>query len=423
MRRALTSLLALCLAGPAAAATIVRGPYVQDVGQSSLVIAVRLSEPAALSLEVGATDALGTTLRSAAALEHAFHVDGRAPGSALHYRVEGETSSHVVLLAPEGPAPVRFCVVGDMGSGDDRQAAVAARLVAQRPDLVLCVGDIVYPHGADEGYDARFFAPYRALLPEVPFYPVLGNHDMHTANGAPYLAVFHLPTGAGQERFYSFDRGEVHFVGLDSNADLAPDGAQSRWLEADLAASKLPVKVAYFHHPAFTNGRHGEDEEESRAMRGTFVPILARHGVQLVLAGHDHDYERLAPRDGIQFFVSGSGGAGLRPFTPGPDTLHADDTHHQTTCFASDGHAGLAFEAVAADGTVLDAGTLLQAGKLITAPPAPLGALPQPAAGGRGSGCGCSTREESSREGSFWFVLLALAIFRRQRLRCPTARS
>jgi len=166
------------------------------------------------------------------------------------------------------------------------------------------------------------------LMRQVPLFPTLGNHEYVTNMGQPYLDNFYLPANnpARTERFYSFDWGPVHFVALDStcavlgSVDVCKLALQKTWLAQDLAATKQPWKVVFFHHPPWSSGAHGSQ----LVMRREFGPMFEQYGVDLVLTGHDHNYERsrLMKGDGvaasgtrgIPYVVVGSGGAALRSF-------------------------------------------------------------------------------------------------------------
>jgi hypothetical protein len=130
--------------------------------------------------------------------------------------------------------------------------------------------------------------------------------------------VFSLP---GNEKWYSYDWGRIHFAALDTEADYA---TQVRWLDEDLAATAAPWKIVYFHKPPYSSGSHGSDS----ALRGALAPVLAKHGVQLVLAGHDHNYERMIPQNGIQHVVTGGGGKGTRPVGTSSFTALSVDVIH-----------------------------------------------------------------------------------------------
>jgi hypothetical protein len=186
-----------------------------------------------------------------------------------------------------------------------------------QPDLIITVGDNNYPEGAWDTIDdniGRYYQsyiyPYRGHHgPGADFnrfFPSLGNHDLYTDDGAPYFDYFTLP---GNERYYDFVWGPVHFFCVNSN-DSEPDGvgrssAQAAWLQYGLATSISPWNVVYFHHPPYSSGYHGSVEW----MRWPF----AAWGADAVLAGHDHLYERLEV-DGIPYFINGLGGGDIYDF-------------------------------------------------------------------------------------------------------------
>lgn len=234
--------------------------------------------------------------------------------------------------ADRGHRAVRVLAFGDSGDGSDAQRRLAERFMGEDYDLFLHLGDMAYGSGTFEEFERNMFQVYRPMLHRIPSWPTIGNHEDKTDRARPYLDVYYLPEMAlrdgDQERYYSFDYGEVHFVSLDSNAGtLIPIGLDSRgvhdddmldWLAQDLAASDAPWKIAFFHHPPYTSS----SRDPNVAVRNLIVPILEEGGVDLVLVGHDHHYERtfplrqgcLAQRDpsAITYIVAGAGGAGLR---------------------------------------------------------------------------------------------------------------
>jgi acid phosphatase type 7 len=219
-------------------------------------------------------------------------------------------------LALLAPAPT-FVAAGDIAScrssGDEQTAAIVART----PGVVAVLGDAVYERGtAAEFRDCYSWRRFRARTRAA-----LGNHEYHSPGAAPAKAYFRLPARG----YYSYELGSWHAVVLNSNC--APAGGcgtgapQQRWLAADLAKSKARCTVAYWHHPRFSSGLHGSDS--------TMAPLwrtLAIAGADLVLAGHDHHYERFAPIDGIRSFVVGTGGRTNYPFLWGvPGSVVVDD--------------------------------------------------------------------------------------------------
>jgi hypothetical protein len=215
------------------------------------------------------------------------------------------------IAAQDAGTGLRFAVIGDFGS-EGQPAAEVGRLVASwNPDLVVTTGDNNYPDGAASTIDAnigqyyhRFIAPYKGGYGTGAavnrFFPSLGNHDWDTADATPYLDYFTLP---GNERYYDFVRGPVHFYIIDSDA-REPDGVtanskQASWLRERLASTSDAWKLVVFHHPAYSSGEHGSTE----AMQWPFVGW----GASAVLNGHDHDYERIV-HNGFLYLVDGLGG-------------------------------------------------------------------------------------------------------------------
>ena len=233
-------------------------------------------------------------------------------------------------LPPLPPGVLRFAVIGDFGLDGAPEASVAARVSSWDPALVLTVGDNNYFTGAAETIDANIGKHYRGFIApyvggfgvgaaENRFFPCPGNHDWQTGSLQAYLDYFTLP---GNERYYSVRRGEVEFFMLDSDYrepdGLTPTQAQGQWLEAALAGSDASFRVVAMHHAPHSSGLHGG----LPAMRWPY----ADWGADLVLAGHDHDYERLVV-DGLPYVVVGTSGAALRKFVteaPGSQRGHAD---------------------------------------------------------------------------------------------------
>src|SRR6185369_16850295 len=179
------------------------------------------------------------------------------------------------------------------------------------PDLWLMLGDNAYNSGTDAEYQVGVFDVYQTPLRSSVLWPTLGNHDGVSADSAtqsgPYYDIFSLPAGgeaggvaSGTEAYYSFDYGRVHFVCLDSyESGRAPAVPMLQWLASDLHAAHADWTVAFWHHPPYTKGSHDSDVDiELTEMRQNVLPVLEEAGVDLVLCGHSHDYERSVLLDG-----------------------------------------------------------------------------------------------------------------------------
>ena len=228
------------------------------------------------------------------------------------------------------PPDLTFAVIGDYGLDGADEAAVAQLVLGWDPTLVLTVGDNNYYGGNASSIDVNIGKHYHSLIApytgefgpggaENRFFPAPGNHDWGSGVLDPYIDYFTLP---GNERYYRVRRGPVEFFMLDSD-DHEPDGntadsVQAHWLEVALGESDAPFKVVMMHHPPYSSGLH----RGSAGMRWPY----AEWGADLVVAGHDHDYERLVVED-MTYLVAGTGGASLRVFDGeevGSQRGHAD---------------------------------------------------------------------------------------------------
>jgi 3',5'-cyclic AMP phosphodiesterase CpdA len=232
--------------------------------------------------------------------------------------------SRPLAHAGGSPSRLRWLALADSGSGDANQRAVGQQMAAvhrRRPvDLVLLGGDNIYPAGDMALIEATFRRPYGELLAAgVPFHAVLGNHDIRTANGNPQVA--YAPFGM-QGRFYNLRRGPVEFLMLDTNGN-ADWQRQLSWLRTVLARSTAPWKVVVGHHPIYSSGLYGNDP----GLQARLVAVMRRYGVQLYINGHEHNYERSVPINGITYLVVGGGGASLRPVLATVQSARAISVH------------------------------------------------------------------------------------------------
>jgi predicted MPP superfamily phosphohydrolase len=201
---------------------------------------------------------------------------------------------------PLKPDSVRFAVIGDSGTGDSYQNDVVQQMVKARAnfpfDFVIMLGDNIYGGHSPRDFSLKFEQPYQSLLNAgVKFYASLGNHDDPTER-------FYIPFNMGGQRYYAYTKGNVRFIVLDSNY---MDSQQLEWLEKELHGAASPWKIAYFHHPLYSDGRfHGPDTD----VRARVEPLFEKYGVNVVLSGHDHVYERIKPQHGIYYFVLGNAG-------------------------------------------------------------------------------------------------------------------
>ncbi len=321
----------------AEAASFTRAPHLDSVTPTSAIVAFNLGSSCPATVRYGTS---GQTNQSASssgsATAHGVSLTGLQPGTVYTYSVEacgaavGSPYSFKTATPPSTQS-VHFAAFGDFGTGSSGEAALSKAVEAANPELVVTLGDNAYESGTAQEVQDHIFAPFASWLPKIPFYPALGNHEYVTNYAQPSLDAFYLPTNNPKqsERYYSFDWGFVHFAVLDSSCAVGYDtggkctqAEQTAWLKTDLAASTAPWKIVAFHHPPWSTGAsHGSELN----MRHAFAPIMEQYGVDLVLTGHDHDYERSQPmigdgiapagQKGIVYLVVGTGSAGSAGFS------------------------------------------------------------------------------------------------------------
>lgn len=282
---------------------------------------------------------------------------------------DGAAPPETAAPLPPDPTAVSVVAAGDISdcpSADceGTDTAATASLVGRiDPDLVLTLGDNQYPSGELEDFEQEYAATWGRFLAVTR--PAPGNHDYQTPDAEGYFDYFGPRAGPHATGYYSFDIGGWHVVALNSNDEcevVACNGgsAQQQWLADDLASTPRRCVLAYWHHPRWSTGEHGDIEEVDALWR-----TAVGGGVDIVLNGHDHDYERFEPLDadgepdpnGTAELVVGTGGTALRPFEDEPRTATAiriQDVHGVLRLQLGDGSYGWEFADVA--GRVLDSG-------------------------------------------------------------------
>ena len=205
---------------------------------------------------------------------------------------------------------------GDIASCDDLSGAEAtAKLIDRIPGTVIAVGDLAYPDGSDEQF-AKCYGPTWGRFKDRTR-PAPGNHEYHSDGASGYMRYWGDAAGDPKKAYYSYDLGKWHIISLNSECTqvggCGKESEQSKWLQQDLAKHPTACTLAYFHRPLFSSGlAHGRDPELK-----PLWAILYQGGADVIINGHDHDYERFAPQDpegkadpehGIREFVVGTGG-------------------------------------------------------------------------------------------------------------------
>ncbi len=223
-----------------------------------------------------------------------------SPGSRLADLVIAQNTPGCDLRLPNKDHSTRFAVAGDVGTGEKEQYDVAQQMAACHAafpfEFVIMPGDNLYGSEGPKDYRRKFEEPYAPLLQAgVKFYAALGNHDNPDQR-------FYKNYNMGGERYYTFEKGPIQFFALDSTY-MSPE--QLQWVEKELKGSTKRWKITFFHHPLYSSGgRHGSDVE----LRKVLEPLFVKYGVDVVVAGHEHFYERIKPQKNIVYFTSGAGG-------------------------------------------------------------------------------------------------------------------
>jgi hypothetical protein len=314
--------------------SIYREPYLQNVTADSATVLFTTNDGAQSGDRVEVTLPGGPVVASApieldvdgSDRQWRARITGLEAAQVYCYSIPGvsEPVGFRTAPAPGSGSAVRFAVFGDSGDGSSGQVAVRDQLATVPMDLMLHTGDIAYGGGSVSDLEKSVFDVYEDLLRSIPLFPTTGNHDYETSAANPFRQVFELPgNGSAEtdERWYSFDWGDIHFVALDT--ELVGD-QQIAWLEGDLMSNQLPWTIVYLHKPPYSSGEHGS----ATKVRAAFSPLFEAYGVQLVLAGHEHDYERTKPMGGVTYIVTGGGGKSTRSVGHSSFTAFSEDVLH-----------------------------------------------------------------------------------------------
>jgi len=311
-------------------ATLTRGPYLQTGTPTSVIVRWRTDVATESRVSYGSESGslLSRVDDANPVTEHIVLVTNLSPDTIYFYAVGSSVetltggTNHFFRTAPMvgSQRPFRVWVLGDFGMTN--QFAIPVRDAyygftgAKYTDLWLMLGDNAYHGGSDAVWQVAVFNTYSNLLRQTVVWSTIGNQETFNSATQPpsvYLQAFSFPPNAeaggvasGTERYYSFDYGNVHFICLDSMSSARTNGSPMlTWLDADLAASTNYWIVAFWHHPPYSKGSNDSDvRTEEIEMRTNAVPLLENYGVDLVLSGHSHSYERSYLLDGHYGFSS-----------------------------------------------------------------------------------------------------------------------
>lgn len=367
------ALAVLCAAAGAQAQNLERAPYLQTLTPTSVIVVWTTDSASEGVVRYGTSpQSLTQTASGGSGTQHEVKLTGLVPDTRYYYSVgssaatlAGGDAEHYFVTAPTAGTKKKFraWIVGDSGTGGSDQAAVRDAMLARvgpfyRPHLYLHMGDMAYSDGTTSQFTSRFFGAYAGVLANTVVWPTLGNHEGHSSDSGsqsgPYYTAYVLPKAAeagglpsGTEAYYSFDYANVHFIVLDSHdSPREPSGAMLTWAKNDLASTNQDWVIAYWHHPAYTKGTHDSDSEGQLVdMRENALPILEAGGVDLVLAGHSHIYERSFLVDGAYDTPTTAAGkikdnGDGKPLGSGPYTKLVGQNAHDGAVYVVAGHGG-----------------------------------------------------------------------------------
>lgn len=306
--------------------TGVRAPYLQMMSSDSVTLRWQSEKEFAGVVNYGLNlDQLNNIKKeNVAGDEHEVRLSGLQPSTKYFYSVGDGVNTEFTgkdfwfktapITKENNNEPVRFWVTGDQGYPNPIQNQVRDGMldwIKQNPrssenaaplDFWITTGDNAYRSGSNKQFQVGFFEPYKAILKNTPVWPVYGNHD---ARRWVFFDIFTFPTKAevggipsATEHYYSFDYANIHFVMLDTEkSSLNVEGEMLSWLKKDLKETKQQWLITFFHHPPYTKGSHDSDNKRDSggrliSVRENILPILESAGVDLVLSGHSHMYER-----------------------------------------------------------------------------------------------------------------------------------
>jgi predicted phosphodiesterase len=328
-------------------ANIIKGPYLQDVTQTSIRVRWETKAGSDSRVDYGPTSSYGTHiagdystyLSESDTYLHEIQITGLSEETTYHYMVTTSgyfSADHSFNTAIQTDTPFRFAVYSDNQGGPTMHKEITNAIIGNAPKIVVIAGDLV-EHSTDySDWGQLFFGPSRNLYYEIPFFAAVGNHDTYEGSQpGDTIWVNHFVYFPTADRWWSFDFGNAHFILLDSIGDpdtsFGPGTSQYNWLESDLNGTEQEWLFVFFHIPPYSSGEHGGDEFALK-IREYLVPLFEAYDVDIVFNGHDHLYERSA-KDGVYYIVTGGAGGGLHEpnQNTNPYQEYVESTHHYCT--------------------------------------------------------------------------------------------
>jgi hypothetical protein len=301
-------------------------------------------------------------------------------GTSIEYRVPAGGAQPPVFSFKTAPDPdtdswpIRVLLFGDSGWGGEGQLRLARQMREVSWDLLVHLGDVAYENGTEEELTARHFRVYADVLQSTPMFPAVGNHDLHTDDGAAYDAAFIWHPPFEGERYYAYRWSGVQFIALDTSSPTADvrdlregTGRQYDWLQKTLQLAHddpaIRWTIVYMHHPLISHGLGISGHGGDRKLRVALSPLFEEWGVDVVAAGHEHHYERTTPvlggrkvRGGCGpvYIVAGAGGASRYARGVGASSVTAVSSREYSYVDLTIEAGVIAGRTVKQDGSLLD---------------------------------------------------------------------
>lgn len=304
---------------------LIRGPYLQSGTSTSMIIKWQTNNPTSSKVVFGTNPDQLDQIKfiETKTKDHEVLIEDLNEHTKYYYTIGNhkklffeDDPTYYFITSPRSPynETVRIWAIGDFGTGDYIPERVRKGYMKysrdKHTDVWLMLGDIGYFNGSQSEFQRGIFdGVYKGMMRNTVIWPTPGNHDLRSADSrfgsGPYYNIFTVPKNgeaggipSGKEAYYSFNYGDIHFISMDSeDTPRDKNGVMANWLRTDLENDDHNWKIAYFHHPVYTKGSHDSDRDKDsdgrmQEMRENFLPILEDHGVDLVLGGHSHIYER-----------------------------------------------------------------------------------------------------------------------------------
>ncbi len=349
------------------------GPFLLQPGSTQMTVVIDHEHPVAATLTYrpGGSREREQKLRHAEPQRHhIFNLEGLKPDTEYSYRVKSgrdfDSGKLLFHTLPEAPTQYRLIALGDVRSRPHIWKRVSERIFSMEKDALFIIGTGDYPADGRKYHQwiEQFFNPGRNLLGRLPIWPAIGNHERTRRNGdqqkeeeSHFFSLFELP---GNERWYRVDYGFTTLLIIDSNSSMEPGLEQYEWLRAQLRSERKRFTLVAFHHAPLTSGPHGRLNPDGTPREWPIdqgqrflVPLFEMYGVDLVLTGHDHIYER-SKKNGVYYVVTGGGGAPLYK-------LNSVENPYQQVAVSVNHYVALDFDntaitltAIDVDGNIID---------------------------------------------------------------------